>query len=100
MATSNKSANTDKIAPARILCDTRVDDIPYKVNQVVAFPGGQINALKNAGVVDPHPDSVAYALSLGTQVIEHEVASSEESDDDSDADAAAAAAAAANQDPA
>lgn len=57
---------------ARILADVTVDGKKYQANQAVAFNVDQAKALEKSGQVDTSPAAVAYVVSIGTKVIEHE----------------------------
>lgn len=62
----------------RILRDVRIDGVPYKAGQMVAFPPKQADALQKDGSLDTHPDAVSYALAQGEQGIVHEGVDSNE----------------------
>lgn len=56
----------------RILTDTTIDGVDYKVNQVVVLDGEQAERLQEAGVLDTSPASVKYCVDeLGAAPIEH-----------------------------
>jgi hypothetical protein len=57
----------EKQTAARVLCDAPSHGL--KAGQVLRAPAGLIKTLTDDGSVDPHPDAVAYAESIGAEVI-------------------------------
>lgn len=58
---------------SRILTDTTIDGVGYKVNQVVVLDGEQAEQLREAGVLDTSAASVKYCVDeLDAKPIEHE----------------------------
>lgn len=55
----------------RVLVDTRIEGIDYKIDQVVELPDGVAKAYAKEGVVDIAPEAVSYVLGLGAEVIVH-----------------------------
>lgn len=55
----------------RVLVDTRIEGIDYKINQVVELPDDVAKAYADAGVVDPAKAAVAYAVGEGAEVVVH-----------------------------
>lgn len=63
--------------PVRMLRATQVDDVSYGADAPVEFPAGLADALTADGAADPHPEAVAYALSLGQVLLQHPIASTD-----------------------
>lgn len=55
--------------PAVVRARVLVDGAGLHIGQVVEAAEAQIKALEAGGVVDAHPDAVAYALSEDAQVV-------------------------------
>jgi hypothetical protein len=70
----------------RVLVDITVDGKSYKPNDAVAFEAGKARSLEKAGQVDSNSEAVAYVLSQGAKVVEHEVAAEAEPADLGDPD--------------
>jgi hypothetical protein len=73
----------------RVLVDITVDGKSYKPNDAVAFEAGKVRSLEKAGQVDSNSEAVAYVLSQGAKVVEHEVeAEADQSDQNDQSDGA------------
>jgi hypothetical protein len=60
---------------ARILADTTIDGVGYKVNQVVAFDEKHAEQLKEAGAIDTSAAAVKYCVEeLDAEPVEHAAA--------------------------
>lgn len=57
---------------ARILTDTRIDGVDYKVNQLVVLDDKQAELLEESGVLDTSKGAVDYCIDeLDAKPIEH-----------------------------
>lgn len=56
----------------RILTDTTIDGVDYKVNQVVVLDDKQAKSLEESGALDTSAEAVEYCIDeLGAKPIEH-----------------------------
>ncbi len=53
---------------ARVLVNADVFGVAVVPNDVVDLPGDVADQLQKEGVIDTHPDAVAYAVSTGAEV--------------------------------
>ena len=61
-----------EIVTARVLADSFIGRTLYRCGDVVRLPGAVADQYSGLGVLDSHPDAVAYATSSGADVREHE----------------------------
>ena len=59
---AQNAAPSDQMVKVRALVDFHLHDL--KAGKLARVPAGQVDMLTELGVVDPHPDAVAYAESL------------------------------------
>lgn len=55
----------------RVLVDTSIEGVDYKINQVVELPDAVAKAYADAGVVDIAKAAIAYAVGEGAEVVVH-----------------------------
>jgi len=57
----------------RILCDTRIDETPYRCDDVVELDADKAAGIIKSGDADPNKDAVAYATTeLVRPIIKHQ----------------------------
>lgn len=68
-ATKTQSDTTISGTVVRLLLDCSIDGIKYATNDVVRMPSNLVEAAVEQGLVDPHPDAVAYAMEQSGGVV-------------------------------